>query len=305
MGKGPTLAVRARPRARLAATGPPPPRPRPLQRLDPLLVRSRGWRRSKRWSCCSSTPATTAPPSRDDIDDARRRSPRTTDLRRGSKSRFRELFAATRPVEYLRACEWTTGLRQRSGGHRRLHVHFLLKGLDLGEVATAKESPAPTGNAVTGANRIEVANREPPAAPPRIWRSTTKRPSQAPPATGAEAGPRLPRLLGPPGPIAGLREQAKARARTRLRNAADRTVKGLSTSTRPYARVSQTPGFSAKLNARLSRKPCRHLRGSHSERIHWIDRPGHLRLRCRARPLRTPPQTPTRRCTLAKRRRWT
>jgi hypothetical protein len=101
-------------------------------------------------------------------------------------------------VEYFGSIEWTTGLAERSGGQRRLHGHYLVKGLADEDVRLVEHHVreawrASTGNAGFKAWRIEVAalivpgaaihylnlhHRKAAQAPPEEWRGMVERASR-------------------------------------------------------------------------------------------------------------------------------
>jgi hypothetical protein len=114
--------------------------------------------------------------------------------RAGSLSVFRRLrrrFPAR--VEYFGAVEFTTGRAARSGGRRRMHGHYLVKGLDGCDVIEVERLVRETWARTTGAVVVEVAqlrspgaalgylglhHRKPEQAPPAEWRGMTERASQ-------------------------------------------------------------------------------------------------------------------------------
>jgi hypothetical protein len=113
--------------------------------------------------------------------------------RQGSKALFRRLRRRYGRVRYFAAIEFTTGEAVRSGGHRRLHGHYLVKGLDPDHVLAIEKLVRETWRATTGAWVIEVAalvspgaalgylglhHRKPEQAPPPEWRGMTERASQ-------------------------------------------------------------------------------------------------------------------------------
>lgn len=113
--------------------------------------------------------------------------------RQASKSLFRRLRRRYGRVEYFAAIEFTTGLAVRSGGHRRLHGHYLVKGLPADQAPTIEPLTRETWLAITGAWVVEVAelrspgaalgylslhHRKPEQAPPAEWRGMTERPSR-------------------------------------------------------------------------------------------------------------------------------
>jgi hypothetical protein len=130
--------------------------------------------------------------------------------RRGSATLFQRLRRRCGRIDYFGAIEFTTGEAPTSGGHRRVHGHYLVKG-EL-DVLDAERIVRETWERVTGAWKIEVAqlvsegaalgylglhHRKPSQAPPSSWRGMTERAS-----------------LGYwHRPIAELREQARAELR--------------------------------------------------------------------------------------------
>lgn len=101
------------------------------------------------------------------------------------------------PARYFGAIEWTTGTARLSGGHRRMHGHYLTKGLDddvrLIEGLVKQTWHESTENAGYGAWRVEVAKLIVPGAaihylnlhhrkaeqqPPDSWRGMLERASQ-------------------------------------------------------------------------------------------------------------------------------
>lgn len=117
--------------------------------------------------------------------------PRT--YREGSRLVFQRLRRRYGRVEFFGAIEFTTGRAARSGGRRRMHGHYLLKGLDQADVLDVESRVRETWQAVTGAWRVEVAalvspgaalgylglhHRKPSQAPPALWRGMTERSSR-------------------------------------------------------------------------------------------------------------------------------
>jgi hypothetical protein len=113
--------------------------------------------------------------------------------RQGSKSLFRRLRRRYGRVEYFGAIEFTTGRARTSGGHRRLHGHYLVKGLPATEAPAIEELVRETWQAITGAWVVEAAelrspgaalgylglhHRKPEQAPPAAWRGMTERASR-------------------------------------------------------------------------------------------------------------------------------
>jgi hypothetical protein len=113
--------------------------------------------------------------------------------RQGSKSLFRRLRRRYGRVEYFGAIEFTTGRARTSGGRRRLHGHYLVKGLPPEDAPAIEELTRDTWQAITGAWVVEAAelrspgaalgylglhHRKPEQAPPAEWRGMTERASQ-------------------------------------------------------------------------------------------------------------------------------
>jgi hypothetical protein len=78
------------------------------------------------------------------------------DLRRSIEQVFRALRRRWPDVEYCAFVEWTTGEGTHSGGHRRVHVHFLLKGLATTSCPDAELVLRDVWRARTRAHRVEV-----------------------------------------------------------------------------------------------------------------------------------------------------
>jgi hypothetical protein len=60
------------------------------------------------------------------------------ELRKAEQLLWRQLRREFGPVRYLGFLEWTTGRAARSGGHRRAHLHHLVKGLPADEVESGR-----------------------------------------------------------------------------------------------------------------------------------------------------------------------
>lgn len=125
--------------------------------------------------------------------------------------RLRRLYGR---VEYYGHIEWTTGKAARSGGHRRMHGHYLVKFLDRPEVDVldVERIVRETWEACTGAYRVEVAKLLSPGAAIGYLSLHHRKPEQA-----APAGWRG--MVGRPSkgyfhrPVAELREQARQELR--------------------------------------------------------------------------------------------
>jgi hypothetical protein len=114
-------------------------------------------------------------------------------------------------VEYCGFVEWTTGLAPGSGGHRRVHVHLLLKFLPVDACEQAEQIVRRVWKERTGAHRVEVrelrvaggataylANHHGKRAqgPPVGWSGKRLRPSKG--------------YFGAAGQVGKLRERARA-----------------------------------------------------------------------------------------------
>jgi hypothetical protein len=112
--------------------------------------------------------------------------------RKGSEALFKRLRRRFGPVEFFGAIEFTTGRGALSGGHRRLHGHYLLKSEPL-DVIDVERIVRDSWKRSTGAYVVEVAelvspgaalgylglhHRKPSQAPPREWRGMTERASR-------------------------------------------------------------------------------------------------------------------------------
>jgi hypothetical protein len=101
--------------------------------------------------------------------------------------------APLRARRVLRGDEFTTGDGRRSGRRRRLHGHYLVKGLPADQAAAIEALTRETWAAITGAWVVEAAplaspgaalaylglhHRKPQQAPPAEWRGMTDRPSK-------------------------------------------------------------------------------------------------------------------------------
>jgi len=173
------------------------------------LVTDRGWfpAACKRRNCAYCGPKRAREDARVLVLDAREQSPThcitltTVDPETTPKAyrhasavlwkRLRRLYGR---VEYYGHIEWTTGTAARSGGHRRMHGHYLVKFLDHDQVDVLdlERIVRQTWETVTGAYRVEVAqlaspgeaigylslhHRKPEQAAPVGWRGMVGRPS--------------------------------------------------------------------------------------------------------------------------------
>lgn len=154
------------------------------------------------------------------------------DFRRGVENVTRRLRRRFGRVEYFAAVEFTTGTAARSGGHRRMHAHALLKvGAPTeieatGAALRAREQSAGVGGRRdfdvieverlvrttwqkrTGAFVVEVAQLVSPGAALGYLALHHRKPSQAPPASWRGMSERASRGYWST-PIAELRERAR------------------------------------------------------------------------------------------------
>ena len=129
--------------------------------------------------------------------------------RDGSARLFARLRRLYGRVDYFGAIEFTTGKARRSGGRRRLHGHYLVKGLDQEHVLDVERITRETWSTTTGAFVIEVAALVSPGAALGYLGLHHRKPSQAPPAEWRGMTERHSRGYFHR-PIAELREQARA-----------------------------------------------------------------------------------------------
>ena len=113
--------------------------------------------------------------------------------REASKQLWRALRARWGRVEYVGLIEFTTGRSKRSGGHRRMHGHYLVKGIPASEVLAVERVVREVWSRVTGAYVVEVSelrsaggaiaymglhHRKPQQAAPEGWRGMRLRHSR-------------------------------------------------------------------------------------------------------------------------------
>lgn len=113
--------------------------------------------------------------------------------RDGSHYVFKSLRRRFGRVEFFGAIEFTTGRARRSGGRRRMHGHYLVKGIHQADVLDAETIVRRCWSATTGAVVVEVAalvspgaalgylglhHRKASQAPPAEWRGMTERSSR-------------------------------------------------------------------------------------------------------------------------------
>jgi hypothetical protein len=142
--------------------------------------------------------------------------------RRASSQLWRALRARYGRVEYVGLIEFTTGRSERSGGHRRMHGHYLVKGIAGDQVLDVEQLVREVWSRCTGAYVVEVSelrsaggaiaymglhHRKPEQAAPEGWRGMRLRASQ--PRGGKGGYWHV--------PIAELREQARRHLAIRTR----------------------------------------------------------------------------------------
>jgi hypothetical protein len=113
--------------------------------------------------------------------------------RDGSAVLFRRLRSKFGPLEYFGAIEFTRGTAALSGGHRRIHGHYLGKPKERVDVLQVEDVVRESWKRTTGAYVVEVAelispgaalgylglhHRKPSQAPPIEWRGMTERASR-------------------------------------------------------------------------------------------------------------------------------
>jgi hypothetical protein len=114
--------------------------------------------------------------------------------RHASSQLWRALRGEHGQAEYFGSIEFTTGEAATSGGDRRMHGHYLVKGMDPGMCAAAELTAREVWERATGAWRVEVAelasaggivgylalhHRKREQLPPASWRGMTARASRA------------------------------------------------------------------------------------------------------------------------------
>jgi hypothetical protein len=122
---------------------------------------------------------------------------------------FRALRRRWPDARYLGQIEFTTGEGERSGGHRRIHMHGLLKGVPRAAAPEVAAVARRVWHARTGAHRVEAHELHRPAGAIAYLVNHHQKTAQRPPA-----GWRGKRLRPSKGyyerPAAELREQARA-----------------------------------------------------------------------------------------------
>jgi hypothetical protein len=130
------------------------------------------------------------------------------ELRRSVEQVTKALRRRWRELEYLAFVEWTTGRASTSGGHRRVHVHVLLKELPVDDVDEAEAIVKRVWKARTGAHRVEVRELRKAGGATAYLALHHRKQSQGPPAgwTGKRFRPSR-------GYFGGVGEVGKLRAR--------------------------------------------------------------------------------------------
>jgi len=116
------------------------------------------------------------------------RDPDTSDhaFREGSKAVWQRLRRKYGRVDYFGSVEWTTGTARLSGGHRRMHCHYLVKAefddVRLVEHEVREAWSASMENHGSPAWVVEVAELIVPGAAIHYLNLHHRKPAQAPPA---------------------------------------------------------------------------------------------------------------------------
>jgi hypothetical protein len=129
-------------------------------------------------------------------------------FRRGVAQVVQRLRRRYGRCEYFAAVEFTTGRGRRSGGHRRMHAHALLKMRDGLDVIEVEQLVRETWQRADGAYVVEVAQLVTPGAALGYLALHHRKPGQAPPAAWCGMTERSSRGYWHR-PIADLREQAR------------------------------------------------------------------------------------------------
>lgn len=121
------------------------------------------------------------------------------------------------PMEYLGLIEWTSGKGERSGGHKRMHQHTLVKGIpgdaDLDQLWREQKK---VWERLTGAWRVELRELRTPAGAIAYMVGHHHKAEQAPPP--GWSGKRFRPSQGYFGrPVAQLREEAREQRAAHLR----------------------------------------------------------------------------------------
>lgn len=136
--------------------------------------------------------------------------------REASKQLWRALRAVYGRVEYCGLIEFTTGRAARSGGRRRMHGHYLVKGIDPGEVLAVEAIVREVWSRCTGAYVVEVSELRSAGGAIAYMGLHHRKPEQAAPA--GWRGMRLRASQGYWGvPVADLRERARRHLAIRAR----------------------------------------------------------------------------------------
>jgi len=129
--------------------------------------------------------------------------------REASRMVWRRLRRRFGEIAYFGFIEFTTGLSASSGGHRRIHGHYLVKFRDAEpDVIEVERLVRETWESVTGAYIIEVAQLITPGAAMAYLSLHHQKPQQAPPKgwSGMRSRPSL-NYFGRP--VWQVREQAR------------------------------------------------------------------------------------------------
>ena len=140
------------------------------------------------------------------------RDPDTTaeQVRRGAGNVFRALRRETGvEVEYFGRVEFTTGQAQHSGGHRRIHLHYVVKGLAGRRLQGLREAVTAAWTAQNpGAWRLQLEELRTAAGAIHYLGLHHAKPEQHPPAWWSGRSERVSRGYWSE-PAGGLRERAR------------------------------------------------------------------------------------------------
>lgn len=148
---------------------------------------------------------------------------RLDDFRRDVEKVVKAVRRREPDAEYLGFIEWTTGKAEKSGGHRRLHQHLLVRGV-AGAAEDVEQVIREVWHRRTGADRVEARELRTAAGATAYLVHHHRKREQAPPRgfTGKRLRPSRGYFAQP---VAELREQARAIAREkRVRRVARRLV---------------------------------------------------------------------------------
>jgi hypothetical protein len=136
----------------------------------------------------------------------------SSEYRRACATLWKRLRREWGRAEYFAAVEFTTGQAKRSGGHRRLHAHHLVKGLPVETVLAVEAVCREVMARALDAPVVEVAALRSPGAAMGYLGLHHRKPQQAPPVGWRGMVERHSKHYFHR-PVAELREQAKRELR--------------------------------------------------------------------------------------------